>query len=281
MDKNIKRVHYFHADANALGGKLERPVSPLIPVQAPLSLPPVGGYASARTETFRLEGILSFRAAHTQVAGSAEGENGPWTTLVTSVVEGLNVLDILTADRLVAQISTEHPKVGHVPKVKFLGTQFENLRVAGHPLEIEVDLGFADTNDGADYPSQPCIRDPQFLTRVGEQRRRIVDERSIPEWCKDKTVPSWVRDRYPWDSVDAKGGKDGVLCSVVKAIRGQFPGRVFGNALEIPDFGRVHLGELLVDANSYRLIMARLELGCPTQGDASVSSANIEGRTHP
>jgi hypothetical protein len=281
MDTNIKRVHYFHADANALGGKLERPVEQLVPVQTPLSLPPVGGYASTRKEEFRLEGILSFKAAHTQVAGSLESKKGSWTTMVTSVVEGLNVLDILTADRLVAQIATEHPSIGYVPRVTFLGSEFDNVRIAGRPVEIDVDLDIAKSDNGEEFPSQACIRDQQFLTAVGEQRRRMVDERSIPEWCEDKAVPSWVRERYQWDNLDANGGKDGVLCSVVKEIRGQFPGRVFGHAFEIPEFGRAYLGELLVDANSFRLIMVRLELGSPAQAHLSVSSANIEGRTHP
>jgi len=39
-------------------------------------------------------------------------------------LEGFNVVDIITADRVVAQVSTEHPMVeGHVPTVTFLGSR--------------------------------------------------------------------------------------------------------------------------------------------------------------
>jgi len=128
------RVHYFHADACAFGGYFERPIERTIVPQAPMSLSPAGGYGSARSENFRLEGLVSYKSASTQVSGHlSKKDGGGWVTLVTSVVEGLNVLDVVTADRLSAQISTEHPLVGDSPKVTFLGTSFENLKIAGCP----------------------------------------------------------------------------------------------------------------------------------------------------
>ena len=69
MEPTIKRVHYYHADANALGGHYKTPLEQQIPVQAPLSLPPVGGYATARVGAFQLDGVLSFKGAYTQVSG--------------------------------------------------------------------------------------------------------------------------------------------------------------------------------------------------------------------
>jgi hypothetical protein len=281
MDANIKRVHYYHADGSALGGQFERPLQQQITVQASVSLPPVGGYATSHAEKFHLEGLLSFESAHTQVAGSAPSKTGPWTTLVTSVVEGLNVLNIFTVDRIVAQISTEHPREGYNPKVNFVGTRFEGVRIAGHPVEIILDLDVCKQGAAGEFPGQPCIQDSQFLARVAEQRRRMADERSLPQWSTDRTIPNWVRERYQWDNSDTRPGKDSVLCTVVKEIRGQFPGQVFGNVFDVPDFGKGFLGELLVDSTAFRLVMARFEVGCPVTGDTGVGSANIEGRTHP
>src|SRR5215467_7581219 len=111
-DPQVTRVHFYHADASVLGGSLERPFQQAIEVQAPLTLAPVGGYALARAGAFQLEGIVSIKGGYTQVAGS-EGSTGSFSTLVTSVVEGLNVLDIFTADRMVAQITLTHPRVGY------------------------------------------------------------------------------------------------------------------------------------------------------------------------
>ena len=48
---------------------------------------------------------------------------------------------MVTADRVVGQTITEHPLVGYVPSISFLGTRFENLRIAGYPVEVEFDHG--------------------------------------------------------------------------------------------------------------------------------------------
>jgi len=58
--------------------------------------------------------------------------------LTSSVIEGLNILDVITADRIVGQTITNHPLVGYVPSISFLGTRFENLRIAGNPVELDL-----------------------------------------------------------------------------------------------------------------------------------------------
>jgi len=282
MEANPKRVHYYHADVNALGGRISSPFEQVVPTQAPLSLAASGGYASTNTEAFELKGILSFKKANSQVAGSVSQKSGGWTTLATVAMEGLNVLDIVTADRVVVQIATEHPREGYEPKVSFTGTRFENLRVAGHKIDVELDLELCSPGGGEKYPVRPCIQDEHFLAAVAEQRRRMIDERTIPAWQKDKQVPNWVRELYAWDNSAAQREAQGfVLCTLVKEVKGEFPGKVFGNVLEIPDFGKVFLAELTVDRNTFRLIGIRLELGCPVESQTSFTTAAVEGRTHP
>lgn len=281
MEANIKRVHYYHADTNALGGHIKTPFQQAVPVQAPLSLPPVGGYATARASAFQLQGVLSLAGAYTQVAGSVSEKNGAWTTVATSVVEGVNIHDILTADRLVSQIATEHPREGYDPKVTFIGTRFDNLRIGGYPLDVALDLGLCSPG-GDRYPAKSCFEDESFLAAVAEQYRRMADEKCLPAWQKDRQIPNWVRERYTWDNSNANRQQKGVvLCSLVKEVQGEFPGRVFGNVLDVPEFGKIFLGELLVDHNSFRLIAIRLELGCVTHGSLSLGSSSIEGRTEP
>jgi len=275
------RVHYYHADASGLGGYFESPIAQIIAPQAPMSLSPAGGYGSARSENFRIEGLLSYRSASTQVSGHLSKKEGKgWMTLVTSVVEGLNVLDVITADRLSVQISTEHPLEGDYPKVTFLGTSFENFKVAGCPMDVSVDLNICDQGNGDDYPSQSCVSSERFLARVAEQYARMNDAKNLPKWVEDRTVPDWIKERYRWDKKQA--GKSGsVLSSVVKETKGEFPGRPFGNVLEVPEFGRVFLGELLVDCSSYQVTMLRLEMGCLGQGQLSGPVAQSNGGTIP
>jgi len=248
MAARTGRTHYFHADASALGGFIDRPVQENIPVQSPLSLPPVGGFATARTEDFRLHGIVSAKATHSQVSGTFHKETGNPTTMMTSVVEGLNVLNVVTADRVVAQISAEHPPKGH-PRVTFFGSQIENLRVAGRPLEVILDddiFNHGKSHGTGTFPKFPLVDDKAFLKRVGKK----FDE----------------------------DNKSAVVCTLVTDIKGDFPGKKHGNVLEIPDFGKLFLAELLVHCDAYQLIMMRFELGCPTTGAITAGSGKVNGK---
>ncbi len=274
-----KRVHYYHADACGFGGYFERPFQHIVAPQAPMSLPTSGGYGSARSENFRLEGLVSYKSVSTQVSGQLnKKDGGGWLTLATAVVEGFNLLDVVTADRLVSQISTEHPLVGDNPTVTFLGSKIENLKIAGSPVQVTLDLDIC--NQGNGYPSQPCVGDDRFLSQVTGQYQRINDAKCLPEWVKDRSIPDWIKDRYQWDAKKAcKSGS--VLCSVVKETSGEFPGRPFGNVFEVPGFGRVFLGELLVDCKSYRLTMVRTEMGSPSEGSSSAGTTEANGTTYP
>ena len=283
MDNQVRRTHFYHADASAVGGRIDRPFQQILPVQAPLSLPAVGGFATARVGDFRFDGILSFQAAQTQVSGSFDERNGNWTTLVSASIEGLNILNVITADRVVAQISTEHPRDGYTPRVSFVGTQFENLRIGGCPINPVLDLGLCDQAGAGDYPKQPCIENPAFLKRVGEFRQNMRSgqtDANDPAWhrCLD-----WLEERYPLPQADESRLKErsAVLCSLVQEIQGDCPGKRFGHALVIPEFGKIFLGELLLDHNSFHLIMLRLEMGSPTKAVITSGDTRTNGSTYP
>ena len=108
--ENRKPENFCHAEAHALSGHLVLPIKRTIEPQIPLSILPSGGYNSQRAGIFHLEQVISYRSAYTEVAGNKEEKPGHgWSTLATAVIEGLNILEVVTADRVVAQISTEHP----------------------------------------------------------------------------------------------------------------------------------------------------------------------------
>jgi hypothetical protein len=271
MQDKDARIHYYHADASAFGGWLRRPLAQRIPIQAALSLPPSGGYGSTRMDAFNLEGLLSFESAYTQVSGDVNPKDGAYSTMLTSTVEGLNLVDVVTADRVVTQIATSHPSVGYNPKITFLGTRFENVKIGGYSIDVTLDLDFCDQGTGEKYPDQPCVSDPSFLKRVEDQYRRLAGAQNGPDW---------VKSRYQWDNAK-RTDKGFVLCSLVQDIKGEFPGTRSGHALDIPEFGRLLLGELLVDHGSYQLTMMRFQLGCATDGDGTVAVGKINGRTAP
>jgi hypothetical protein len=132
----------FLASAAAVGGFFTRPFHEPVPVQAASMLPSVGGYGSARVEQFRFRDLVSFKAAYTVVIGNEYEKNGrrERATLALAVVEGLNVLDMVTADRVVGRLVSETPLAdgaakgaAQTPELNWLpaGSHFVNLRVGG------------------------------------------------------------------------------------------------------------------------------------------------------
>jgi hypothetical protein len=253
------RTHSFHADASAFGGQLEQPFERIIPAQAPLTLSPDGGYSSARIDHFAVEGLFSFKSAYTQVSGIVSKKRPGWTTLATSVIDGLNVGEIFLADRVVAQIITDHPAAAgkYAPRVNFVGTRFDNLRIGSCPIDIDLDLNLCtpEKADADGFPEQHTMADQRFLGSLQQ------------------------RGQYN----PAVKGKTQIECSLVEKItpKGKLPGTIQGNVLTIPGFGKISLAELIIDSSSYRLSMFRLELGCPTRGGLSGGNTISNGTTAP
>jgi hypothetical protein len=283
--QELKRFHYHHADGVALGGHIERPFEELIPVPASLSLPPGGGHVTSSPGGFQYREIVSYTAAHLQVSGSSVTKDGPWTTLVTASVEGLNLLNVVTADRVVARISTEHPAEGYHPKVSFVGTQFEGLRIGGCDVTVDLDLDFCKTGPVDGYPQVATIDDPGLLDRVNRQRAAFIEEKRRQEGLGGK-----IRDfvtRHAYDYSDGRHQLSGhILCSLVNQItvdekEKKCPGTQLGHIIDLPNVGKLYLAELTVSNGYYQLIMLRSELGCPVDGGTSVVTARINGSTGP
>jgi len=72
---------------------------------------------------------------------------GGWQTLVTATVEGLTFLTSSTADRMSAQISTEHPLEGDDPKVSFFRHDIRKPANCGCPINVTLDLDVCQTGD--------------------------------------------------------------------------------------------------------------------------------------
>lgn len=278
MRSDAKKVFYYHSDANSLGGFIEEPFPGIIPSQASVSLPAVGGYATARTEAFDFKAIVSCRSAYTRVSGRTIEKDGPWSTLVTSVVEGLNILEVVTAERIVAQISVEHPRDGGSAGISFAGSRFEKLRIAGMEVRPVLNPGLLTMRDGADN-TRARVTWPALLNAGQNQARKVVQ--SVTE-SADRDAYEWALQRYGWMEPKRELQKDGsVLCSLVDGVEGAVPGRSIGHFVEIPDFGRIFLGELMVFPHSIQLTMVRAELGCNVRAKVSAASGRINGGTMP
>src|SRR5580704_16666351 len=173
VDSANQPGHHFCAAANVLYADLKQPLREKIRPQASVELSGDGHYQFRQADPFHFEGILSYKGGYTQGAGHPSSKTVGYATLSTSVIEGLNVLDVVTADRVVAQISTVHPRYGkgQVPSVTFLGTRFDNLRIDGHAVEVERNLDILGQRHEDDLS---YFEDHEVLHRISQQYDRIT-----------------------------------------------------------------------------------------------------------
>ena len=279
MANAAERSHQYHAEARILEGELNMPFRHTIHPHGLLQLPGEGGYRSAHTRDYQLEGVMSYSRAYSQVSGIRDTKqaNG-FSTLCTTVVENLNILEILTADRVVGQIITEHPLDGYVPKISFLGTRFENLCIAGHKVDLDWDLdifGERPANDAV-YTKESGV-----VKRVSDQYERIRGS---------KDLPAEMAEQYNGLS-STLGSPETVECSLVNQAAGTFPGKSFGHVIKVRHFGVITLGKLsLTHSNPHpetkaprqtvvQLTMIDLKLGCVGNGNGGVGGGTTGGNT--
>src|SRR5713101_8998040 len=245
MTSSPESRFYYHAEGHAFSGEFHRPVVVPIEALASISLPTIGGHAHTRIENFHIPRLVSFKSAHTHVSGSQQDPN-TFTTQVTSIIEGLRILDFLTADRIVARLTSEHrsdQKEGHFLA---LGSTFENLRIGGQELKV-------------------TLRHDLFIEcQTFDALKKRVARDAKPEKMS-------VTD-------------DGVaLCSLVEKIEpGKLPGvEMEGHILRIRHFGEISLAEVFTVPGTRTLTMLRLKLGSPDDGDGTVAEATINGQPMP
>jgi len=275
------RTHLYKAESTILSGSLTLPLKQEVRSQARASLPEAGGYFSQHVDKYLLEGVLSYSAAYTQVAGNRDTKPGHgWSTLATSVIEGLNLLDVVTADRIVGQVITEHPLEGYVPSINFLGTRFENLRIAGHPVALDMNLSVLGGRPASDAS---YTQDAGVCDRAASQYKHVLGHGDLP---------ADLHDRYNRLSSSLRGGET-VECSLVNQVAGSLPGRSFGHIIVIPEFGKVLLGKLAVTSEdlipgtrthrrtTVTLTMIDFELGCAGSGTLSGGKLVTNGQSNP
>lgn len=260
------RVIYLHGDATAIGGRLQTPVEKFVPTVAPVSLPGVGGFTTVRSEGFRFEEIVSCSAAYTRVESDHHNTgDGSASILLTSVVENINLLEVFSATRIVSQLTIGVPAERGDIEVSSLGTTYEGVRIAGYPAHLEMTQGL------------------QCLDRTPEGRSRSLtwsevravgrnQAQALLSSFKDRNESDayqWAESKYGWLTTEPSGAASS-LCSVVGSVKTAAPVRIHGHVIEIPHFGRITLGELVVTNDHVRLVGVRADLGCTIGGRITI-----------
>lgn len=270
--KPTRRI-YLHGDANAIGGRLQTPVEQFVPTVTPVSLPGVGGLTTASSEGFTFEDIVSCSSANTRVTSADHGSDGSATILVTAAVTDLNILEVFSAKRIVTQLTLTIPGDGGDIGVCTLGSAYEGVRIGGVPCHLKLTQGL------------------QRLDRTPEGRSRSLtwsDVRQVGRTQAEALISSfkgrndndayqWAQKKYGWLTAEPAPGTAKALCSLIDGLESSDSVGCHGHVIEIPHFGRIILGELLVGREYARLIGVRADLGCTISGGITAACGGGSG----
>ncbi len=275
MNASTNRTFHYHADASPLGGHITHPLETVLQTQASTSLAQAGGHAESRIDSYRLDNSVTVTSgpAYSHATGVKNKTTNAWTTLVTCVVENLNVLEVVTADRIVSKLHVEYPQQGDHPRISIIGSKFVNLRVNGESINPILDIDLLKSESKGEFPDKHVMEEKVFNNKVSSHYKKITETKGAPEWLAGRHASM--------KSPESRKKKGFVLCSLVEELRGAKPGTAFGHVLHVPGFGNIFFGELIVAPNSYRLTMMRIEMGCLAEGNVSVASSFTNGATIP
>jgi hypothetical protein len=226
----------YHAQALGFSASLRKPCCENIPGQAAISLSRTGGETYSVVRNFDWKGIFRFEEAASYVSGSFD--HGSFNTLATVTVRGLNIANMITADQIIARVSTRHDydaNSGEVGEglITLDGSSFQNLRIAGRQITLRVN-------------ARACVRKnfdalSGFAEENGGMRLRQMQAAS---------------------------------CSIA-AIEDAEDLEYRNGTIEVPEFGTIYLATVIFQPGYQRISMIRAELGCPVGGN--VESGGGEG----
>jgi hypothetical protein len=226
----------YHAQALGFSASLYRPCCENIPGQAAVSLSQTGGETYSVVQDFDWKGIFRFDEAASYVSGSFD--HNSFNTLATVTVRGLNIANMITADQIIARVSSRHDYDAASDEVgegilTLEGSSFQNLRIAGRLITLKVNARECSRKNFATLT--------EFAQTNGGKRLQQLPAAS---------------------------------CSIA-AIEDAGDLDHSNGTIEIPEFGTIYLANVIFQPGYQRISMLRAELGCPIGG--SVESGGGEG----
>ncbi|MGA8431058.1 MAG: hypothetical protein WB729_14640 [Candidatus Sulfotelmatobacter sp.] len=234
VDPSGQRNFDYYADANVFEAKVNLPVKlntddqnfSKISGAQPQNIVHTVAPLSADQRYF------SYTCAYSELSAQYDTANQGYQTTATGVVTGLNILNVLTADKVVGQISTFYPEGDAVPTVSFLGTQFQNLCIHGQPLVPNQNLGIfgaKPANDGSYFD------DAAALSQISAQYYAIVS---------NPALPASLKSHYSWTPATANTTNK-LKCSLANSVSGvPSTDSTCGNVIVMPGFGEIFLEQV-------------------------------------
>jgi hypothetical protein len=263
----------FKGSAYAASGVITTPFSEVIEVQAPAALAEFGGFGSSSVSDFRHREILRFDRAHSEVTGSRThiGEQGEtYSTLVRSTVEGLNILGIVMADKVVAHQVTTYRTAEREPEnsVTLAGSHFENLKIAGVRLDVDMNTAVLDkysqhknfVRAWGDAPVKDLFGNAGLRAAYAAAPNEVKAYLAEPPAADAAAMPQ-----------NAHGQSTVSIVKGVRPVNQNNALESYGHVIHIEGFGTIRLGEVHICRHTRALTMIHIHFGCPYEGDVGIT----------
>ena len=237
---------HFHAHGHAFSAEFRHPLWSIIPAQASATLPTIGGHAVARVENFHYQDFVCFKSAHTHISGKRRRDE-TFVTHASTVVKDLNILGMVTVDRIVSRLTSVHsPKEpeGHIIAED---SRFEGLKINGEDV-------------------------------------RVILRHDLLVKCKTfrDLTKGIAGDKKSGKIVALDEDRQVAICSLVEKIETKLKGVDGGQHLiEVKDFGKIFLAEIFAEPGTRTLTMLRLELGSPHVANSTAGETTTNGQPTP
>jgi hypothetical protein len=274
----LRRRFVFRGNAAAFGGRFVRPDDVFLEMPGASSLSVVGGrsVAAFRGPAENFKGYLSFDSATTFAEGKFDDREKAIAlthgkvkeeTLVTSTrvraeIKGLTVgtEKRLTVGRMVAELRSTSPRRGaSEPPIPVGEVAIDDLAIDGYKLRVIFDAKVFVEHD-THAKLLRMVTKASFAKKYGPQffanRAGSIKKR--------KQIHATLAARIEWE------GEKNPRAEIVA-----------NNLVVVKDFGKIFLGEILINAGSRRLTLMRLELGSDGGGMAGGPDVDINGGYSP
>jgi hypothetical protein len=276
------RRFLYHAHGSAIGGTITAPFHADITSSTATSLPIIGGFSCAKDGPYHLKDVISYESARTYVSGIQTGD-GAYNSVVTCVIEGLNILHMISADVIIGRMSSNQ-KDGEEPEIIPLGSSFENLKIAGQPLQVDMNHDLFTQN-----PTHSALLNQyDSASKNKGSAKGTIPPKARYHWghTSEKVPASLAKGMLMEPGAGYSKSKGVLHTSLVKQVRPAGAGNSaeelpYAYAIYIPHVGNLYLAELFSSADTKRLTMLRLELGSPFAGVMEAAVPITNGHWYP
>lgn len=267
MSFNLNEGSYiYRGDAFGVSARFDHPNKVTVPTQAQAVLAPTGGEAFASVRNFNFQDAVVFDEATARVVGSRDPD-GSYHTDVSATIRNLRFLQV-HADVINMRLTSVHRirerRKGIIDEadISTAGSKIHGLIVAGHVIEIEWDESPSSAATFESY--RKAFPKRGFAYGTGGVKDHLVHD----------TIVKRLSGVDPLTKAEAK--------TLLDDPDATLPGlRCYRNVILVPEFGKIFVGELLIERAIRRINMLRIELGCGTGGGGSAGGGTGNGGEIP